>query len=248
MRDLFLKIDKLNQTCQPFLDDIKTEEKKESDIILQLKVFNELIAECKEELSRSTNSHKEYILQSLYSIDTNNSSSEILHQNVEKFIKMHLDKGMLSESEKRISTLQKIVLDIEKIIDSLKIEYVKIINDKKTPLFFYHEKLKEIEKSSTMLSTLKKDLEKKLEQTSVTSASYIIEDFYNFYIFISFLLSTEKIAKNELLILEMINILDRYINLITPAFSNRSLQHQDMIYHYALYELKELKTQALKLF
>jgi len=71
----------------------------------------------------------------------------------------------------------------------------------------------------------------------------IIENFYNIYIFFSFLISLSIEKNKEMLLIEIANRLDRYIEVIEPSFSGRFLHHEDMIYHYAIYEFNELKNQ-----
>lgn len=162
----------------------------------------------------------------------------------------HLEKSFIQKegNEEKIIVIKEILSHINLFLKNLKFQYDTKISKQTYSLHFPKKPLEELNSKIVQLRTLKRLLEEKLENLSKLLSDSIIENFYTFYIYFSFLLQIPKIQRNELLLLKMANIIDRYINIIEPTFNNRSLQHKDMIYHYAIYELEELKTNIFSFF
>ena len=49
-----------------------------------------------------------------------------------------------------------------------------------------------------------------------------------------------------MLLIEIASHIDKYIEVIEPSFKHRLLHHDDLVYHYTVYELKELKNSIFK--
>lgn len=247
MKELLRDIEELEQTCQNFLEE-KEEKEEKQDITLQLKSFNQIVTECKFELLKATPEHIAYVLSSLFKLDIETSDIHQIDLTLDKLVETILEKNQLSITEEKIQFLRDMQTNMQQVIEHIDFNYTHIITEAKLPLFFYKKKLQTLEQEKVKLLGLNKALNLKLEHLANILAKSLVDNFYSFYFFISFLLHVKKVATNEMLIIKIVNILDRYIEIITPAFNNRSLQQKDMIYHYTIFELQDLKTKALKLF
>lgn len=105
---------------------------------------------------------------------------------------------------------------------------------------------KKLEKLLSQLMGLKTNVEKQMEYDSKELAKFIIDNFYNTYIFFSFLIRISTVQSKQILLIEIANCIDRYINVIEPIFNHRRLKSQDMLYHYVMYEFKELKAHIFE--
>lgn len=241
MENIFQAVDTLAFTCKDFLE-TKERDFPEQDITLQIKAFNQIILECKAELNEATFEHKKNILKNFYNTDIDTIKLEALDTYLETFIDNLLQSNQQAMNEEKIDMIKDILSHIELFLETLKLQYDTKILKRTLPLYFQKKPLEELHGKIIQLKTLKRLLEQKLENLSKILSDSIIENFYTFYIYFTFLLQMPKVQQNELLLLKMANIIDRYIDIIEPAFNNRSLQHKDMIYHYAIFELEELKT------
>lgn len=245
LKNIFQKIEELKVLSESILNSPTFEkEGANQDIALQIKAFNEIINECKLEIKSTNHAHKEHILRTLYNLDICELTPKAIDNKIDDFIKNQI--GFSDDYEEKINLMKKILQELEDILESLKFKYQTFLFKTKTPLFLQKNKLGDYEKKIQQIESIKNSLQTKLELFSEHLANHIIENFYTFFIFISFLITTPKLCKNEMLLLKVANILDRYIDIIEPALSNRSLHYKDMIYHYALFEVKELKEQVLK--
>ena len=111
---------------------------------------------------------------------------------------------------------------------------------------FKGSKLRRYKQCLDRLSSLKEGLKLKLENVSKEVSFMIAENFYSLYIFFSFLISLATQKKKEMLLIEIVSCLDGYIEMIKLSFGSRSLHHYDMLYHYTLYEINELREQIFK--
>ncbi|DAB34400.1 MAG TPA: hypothetical protein CFH82_05535 [Sulfurospirillum sp. UBA12182] len=245
LENILKKIEELSTLCEQTLNspNFKTQE-EDKNIALQIKAFNGIISDCKMEVKNTDFAHKEYILKTLYDLDINHLTYLQIEEKLDLFLKNHI--GSDEDYEGIISLLKKIIYDLDNISQSIQYQVEAIVFTKQSPLFLFEKKLNRYNEKLIKIKKIKDSLQKKLELVSEYLANQLIENFYNFFIFISFLLNTPKIAKNDMLLIKIANILTRYIEIIEPALSNRSLHYKDMIYHYALFEIKELKEQILK--
>lgn len=161
-------------------------------------------------------------------------------------MKGQADIESMEQLEQNINSLKDIGSSVDEIIAELISQYenLELINQK-----WYRFKgsaLEKYKKCLARLSSLKEALSFKLENDSKQASFLLMENFYSLYIFFSFLVSLAVEKKKELLLIEIVSRFDRYIDMIKPSFGNRSLHHDDMLYHYTLYEIKELRERVLK--
>ncbi len=232
-----IKTDNLETLCEPFLQHNEEGIASNENMSLKIKAFNEIVAECKEEVESSDMQHKIHILKLLYGLEVDKYELYSL----DDYVNGQIDNIHTDVNERKINSIKSILLDINSIIDELGLEYKKILHINSKWYRFQGSKLKKLKEVLKRLIQLKEKLELKLESDSRKMSFIIIENFYNLYIFFSFLISLAIQRKKEILLIEIANRLDRYLGVIEPSFGNRFLHPDDMIYHYAMYEIKELK-------
>ncbi|WP_024953776.1 hypothetical protein [Sulfurospirillum arcachonense] len=247
MPELKTRIDELENVCNEFLKPKEEEEKTKegnSVILLKIKAFNEIIRDCKNEINSSDKEHMEHVLKILFSLVIDKENIKNTDYDLESFINSQINGDFATVNEKRILSLKNIISNVDSVIEILAIEYKNLVFINKKWYRFKRRELKRYEEHLTRLMSLKEKLEIQLENDSKIISFSIIENFYNSYIFFSFLINLSILERREILLIEVANSIDRYIDVIEPSFNKRLLQHQDMIYHYAIYELKELKNKV----
>lgn len=241
------KIDFLETTCKTFLHiDDEQNEKSIDNVSLKVKAFDEIVRECKDEVESSSIEHKIHILKLLYGLDIEDYDKTSTDDSLDDYVRGQIDNARMEVNEKKINNLKNIITNVNSIIEELSIEYKNILHVNSKWYRFQGKKLNQYRELLTRLIKLRDSLKSQLEIDSKKISFMIIENFYNIYIFFSFLISLSIEKKREILLIEIANRLDRYIDVIEPSFSGRFLHHEDMIYHYAIYEIKELKNGIFK--
>lgn len=246
LRKITKNIDDLVEDCKIFLTVLNlTDEEKENlnkpHNILQLKSFNAIINECKDEIKNSTIEKKIGILRLLYNIECNPFNPDTISQSLDDFVTSQLKPANLNNTEDDLKNMSKIVDDIKVIQESLILEVKRLEKESKKFYVFNRYKRKKIYKYFGILSSLKSQIYLQLEYDAKNLAKNIINDFYNTYIFLSYLLSLCFANRQQILAIEIANAADRYINIINLIFNDRHLKNQDMLYYYLIYELNEMK-------
>lgn len=238
------RIDTLEKMCEPFLNlNEDTNIIKSDNVALKVKAFDEIITECKEEVESSDLDHKIHVLKLLYGLEIDENDVTSADDSLDDYVSGQIDSIRMEVNERKINALKSIISSIHAILEELAIEYKNTLHINSKWYRFQGSKLKNYRELIKKLINLKEKLEAQLENDSKKISFMIIENFYNLYIFFSFLISLSIQNKREILLIEIANRLDRYIEVIEPSFSGRFLHHEDMIYHYAIYEIKDLKNK-----
>ena len=77
-------------------------------------------------------------------------------------------------------------------------------------------------------------------QASIIS-NVILGEFKTVYKFLLYAVFVSKSRSDQLLLAEIISVCDKIAAMIEPVFSGQSLQTSELVYHYLVYELRELK-------
>lgn len=236
------KIESLESTCKLFLNqEEKDDEKKEENVVLKIKAFEEILRECKEEINVADEEHKKHVLKLLYGIDLEN-----FNESLEECMQGQVYYQSIAIEERKINNLKSLVLSVDDILEKLALEYKNLQYTNRKWYGFKGIRLKTLKKLLIQLMYLKERLEKQLKKESQKASYVIIDNFYSFYVFLSFFSNLAINKKKELLLIEIASHIDSYIGVIEPSFKNRFLHHDDLIFHYAVYELEELKNSIFK--
>ena len=247
LSEIKTKIDYLEKSCKIFLSVNSEEEKKKSgNLTLKIKAFDEIVKECKEEVESSDVEHKIRVLELLYGLEIEKQDVQSICDTLDKYVNGQIDGADMEINESRIKTIKNIMANINSVMGEMRLKRKLFVLKNSQWYKFTGSKLKEYNLIITRLYKLNTELQAQLENDSQMISSIIIENFYNFYILFSFLISLAIEKQKELTLIEIANKLDRYIGVIEPSFSGRFLHHDDMIYHYAIHEMKELKSTILK--
>ncbi len=239
-------IENLVNECEIFLsiDEIDDEEKEKINKPfnpLHIMTFNNIIDECKMEIRNSNLDKIANDLQLLYRIKSDPFDYHTISEALDNFVTNQLKSTNLHVSEESLKIMVKITENIKIIQESLKIEMKRLTKEAENFYVFNKKSRKKIIKYSQILKSLENKICIQMEYDSKIIAKNIIEDFYNTYIFLSFLIKL-AIAKNQYILgIEIANAIDRYTNIVSLVFNGRKLKNQDMLYYYLIHELNELK-------
>ena len=84
-----------------------------------------------------------------------------------------------------------------------------------------------------------------LHNHSQVVSNVVLQNFKTIYTFFYNCIKVAKQRQDELLLVEIAGITDKIISMISPVFSAKSLKTNELIYHYLIYELRELKAYAI---
>jgi len=244
IKKLESKIETLEEICKTFLTikEVSSDEPNEN-ISLKIKAFDEIVKDCKNELLSSDYEGKVKILKLLYGFD---DLDVTLNDSLDYYMKGQADIEPIKQFEQNINSLKDLESSVEALIVELVSCYKNLEQINKKWYRFKGSKLRRYKQCLARLSSLKEGLNLKLESDSKEVSFLITENFYSLYIFFSFLISLATQKKKEMLLIEIVSRLDGYIEMIKPSFGSRSLHHDDMLYHYTLYEINELREQIFK--
>lgn len=84
-------------------------------------------------------------------------------------------------------------------------------------------------------------LDKMLKTQASIVSKVILGEFKMVYKFLLYSVFVAKSRGDQLLLAEIISVCDKIAAMIEPVFSGQSLQTGELVYHYLVYELRELK-------
>ncbi len=236
------QITDFENTCSSFLDKLSEEELQKLNAeptILQIKAFNSIVSECKDEVKEAPIERMSSILKLLFDVDTEEFDIQNISKTMENFVNYKLNS--FKNSESKLNSMKKIHQNIDHILNSLQHQYKDLQKESKKIYVFNGSKLKTIKSLAIRLNELKQNIRLQMEYDAKAISNDIIKDFYNIYIFFLFLSYMTIAQEEELLSIEIVNEIDRFVKVIELVFNGRTLKNQDMLYYYAIYELNELK-------
>ncbi|EET79866.1 hypothetical protein [Campylobacter showae] len=88
-------------------------------------------------------------------------------------------------------------------------------------------------------------LDKILKMQASIISNVILGEFKMAYKFFTLFCFLAKSRGDQLLLAEIISVCDKIAAMIEPVFSGQSLQTGKLVYHYLVYELRELKVNFI---
>ncbi|WP_107697722.1 imidazole glycerol phosphate synthase [Campylobacter concisus] len=148
-------------------------------------------------------------------------------------------------SFKANENLQESYVAILNIIEILVAEYQIQNKNKAKNLFSRTIDTTQIKSILVELNTLQERIHNVLHIHSRIVSNVILQNFKIIYTFFYNCIKAAKQRKDELLLVEIAGITDKIITMIKPVFSAKILNTNELIYHYLIFELKELKACAI---
>ncbi len=235
------EVENLENACDGFLTvkNMTDEELERQNIqpsLLDIKAFNSIVADCKEEVKNASIEKMVSVLKLLFNIETESFDIKNVSLNVDNFVNERLNSGVYAVGEKELNSMKIILKNMEDINKHL--TQVQIGGKKNKKAI---SKNKELSALASKLNLLATDIKLQMEYDAKKIVNKIVDDFYNIYIFFSFIVYMTIAQEEELLSIEIANELDRFTKVIDCVFNGRALKNQDMLYYYAVHELSELK-------
>ncbi len=240
------EVNNLEKTCVKFLSARNLSEEDLEKInmkptVLEIKAFNSIVSDCKEEVKNAPIERMASVLKLLFDIETESFDVQDIGMCLENFVNQKLNSGLFAVNEKHLNSMKKTldnIDDIKKHLVYMKNGHLKSGTKRQNLSRSNANKLIEL---ILKLEALSADIRLQIEYDAKKIVNDIIDDFYNVYIFFSFIVYMTIAQEEELLSIEIANELDRFTKMINYALSNRTLKNQDMLYYYATHELNELK-------
>ncbi len=240
-------INQLELTCKPFLTtDTLNDEQKQQLILTSnqtpLQTFNETIDKYKLDANLSPLEKKISILKSYYHVKFGPFEAEEISNSINNFLNTKINDQSLVVGENEIQTINKILDDINFISNAVHVQLQNLHVKSKKWYISNANKQNKLKKSLNKLNILELKIKFQREYHSKQIADNIIDNFYSIYVYLRFMIDVLINKDQQLLLIEIASFLDKYISIISYIFNNRKLNSIDMIYHYASFELNELKT------
>ena len=148
-------------------------------------------------------------------------------------------------SFKANENLQESYATVSNIMEILVAEYQIQNKKKKKNLFSRTTDTAQIRLLLGDLVTLQDRMFTILHNHSQVVSNVVLQNFKTIYTFFYNCIKVAKQRQDELLLVEIAGITDKIISMISPVFSAKSLKTNELIYHYLIYELRELKAYAI---
>lgn len=206
--------------------------------------FQQIMQECKEGLEGSDEAHMKEVLSMLFGLDTDSCMEESFCSAVSDFTDNYIDDSGKESSESILKVCQQ---DIDKAeaFSALLIKRFSILESKSrvTRILKRRERLY-CAALLRHLNEIMQHIKKRVDDKNRFLSELIIQNFYNIYIFFSFIIELLRNRKKELKLITVCNQLDRFLSILDGSV--KQTVKSDLPYHYALYELKELRRNAFE--
>ncbi|MGP1359440.1 hypothetical protein [Campylobacter sp.] len=148
-------------------------------------------------------------------------------------------------SFKANENLRESLATISNIMEILIAEYQIQTKKKKKSLFSRTTDTTQIKSLLAELNVLRERMHNVLHVHSRIVSNVVLQNFKIIYTFFYNCIKAAKQHKDELLLVEIAGITDKIISMINPVFGAKKLDTNELIYHYLVFELKELKACAI---
>lgn len=204
--------------------------------------FQQIMRESKEGLEDSDEAHMKEVLSTLYGLDTDSCMDKGFCRFVSDFTDTYIDDNTKESSEMLLKTYRRDIEQVEAFSELLMKRFTQLERKssvtriwRRRERFYYASLLRQ-------LNDISVHLKKNLDEKNGFLSELIIKNFYNIYIFFSFIIELLRNRRNELKLIAVCNQLDRFLTILDGSV--KQTFKSELPYHYALYELKELRRNA----
>ena len=224
---------------------------KHSDIYLEILTCENIIEECKEEVSRSSLQEIQENLNLVYHMklgqnDGHENTLVKLDQVASKFLsskkyKQDVDEKLLDRHREDMD----FILNIKKVLQDrlfvLRQERKWFIFPKTVVIHRYEKILDDFE-------VIEAEIIKNFTRISEIITAYIVESFHYIYLYFSYIIKYFLHAGNQLVLVEIAASIDRFMNVMQPLVKTSTLKNENLRNFYVIYEFKVLKDIITKHF
>ena len=237
----FKEIEKLISSLKKNLEVIENNGVEEVSPQIDALTFNKNVDEIKKRLL-NTKDEGDFFKNVFNTEDYYENISSYLDQ-TNKSLYYKIEKAGVSL--KTNQNLQESLANITNIMQVLVAEYQIQNKQKKKSVFARSGDTPQIRQLLGQLMELQNRMNKILHLDSQIVSNVVLENFKTIYTFFYNCIRVAKQRGDELLLVEIAGITDRIIEMIRPVLSGKSLKTNELIYHYLIYELRELKAYAI---
>ena len=237
----FKEIEKLISSLKKNLEVIENNGVEEVSPQIDALTFNKNVDEIKKRLL-NTKDEGDFFKNVFNTEDYYENISSYLDQ-TNKSLYYKIEKAGVSL--KTNQNLQESLANITNIMQVLVAEYQIQNKQKKKSVFARSGDTPQIRQLLGQLMELQNRMNKILHLDSQIVSNVVLENFKTIYTFFYNCIRVAKQRGDELLLVEIAGITDKIIEMIRPVLSGKSLKTNELIYHYLIYELRELKAYAI---
>ena len=237
----FKEIEKLISSLKKNLEVIENNGIEEVSAQIDALTFNKNVDEIKKKLY-NTKDEGDFFKNVFNTEEYYENISSYLDQ-TNKSLYYKIEKAGVSL--KANQNLQESLINISNIMQVLVAEYQIQNKKKKKSVFARSGDTVIIRELLGELMELQNRMNKILHLDSQIVSNVVLENFKTIYTFFYNCIRVAKQRGDELLLVEIAGITDRIIEMIRPVLSGKSLKTNELIYHYLIYELRELKAYAI---
>jgi len=109
---------KINLTSE----DEDIDNKKDDNIALKVKAFDEIVRECKDEVESSDIEHKIHVLKLLYGLEVDDNNVTSVDDTLDDYVRGQINDSHMEVNENKINSIKSIILSIDEIVEKLAVE------------------------------------------------------------------------------------------------------------------------------
>lgn len=223
---------------------------KSQDVHLQILSFENIIKECQSQVFDNSLEEIEATLSLVYHVNMSQNGTE------EAIKKLHEIATIYLSSKRKTQNIDEHLLEDYRTDMELVTAAIKSIENRL--YYFDHlgwkwlfrpkQLLKDYQLIKEDLETLSENMSGCYEIMHYTVTEHIVESFHYIYLYFLYLISYFRAKCNETAILEVVAVLDRFIEVMKPLSESINLKKEHLRNSYVVYELTLLKDELLSFY
>ena len=220
------------------------------DVHLQILSFENIIKECQAQVMNNTLEEIEDTLKLVYHIDLKKNGSKDAIKKLNEIADIYLsskkedqniDEHLLEDYRQDLKLVDAALTAISLREDYYAYEGIKRI-------FIPKKLLKQYQSIKEDLEALRENMRGCYQLMHNLVTEHIVESFHYIYLYFLYIISYFRAKNDEMIILEIVAILDRFIDIMKPLSESINLKQEHLRNSYVIYELSLLKEELLSLY
>lgn len=247
---LYAKIEQSYESLQKaygYIDKERIKTRKPSNkknIHLELRTFEALIDEAKEEVEENEIEDIENILQIVYHIDVKEDYVVHIKAKVDELNTRYLSttKENKSVNEEMLQSYRVDILLVDAIINAIENRMYQLEHGKRWFHFSHDKVMKHYQQSLENFQKLRNNMVGCFELMSRMVTSYIVESFHYLYLFFVYTIKFLVTKGEQMLLIEIAATIERYKKVLKPLRETGGLEKGVLKNSYMIQEFSDLQT------
>lgn len=217
------------------------------DLYSQINNFEATIRECKEVAQSHTVDEVIENLSVIYHMDITEDETGTAMQKLDEVCSKFLISNKLGYPVDE-TLLKQYRKDIELVLAVIKALQLRIVQLGQQRQWFFFPKTKLIQSYEALaekMQTVKRRISESFNRMSRLLTMHIVESFHYIYLFFLYIIKYFISTGNQLILVEIAAVLDRFIKVVQPLNVSSLLQGENLRNSYIVYELNLLKDHII---